>query len=321
MMTEFSCHTWAFNDLTLPEALGTIARLGFRYVDIGSGASLNAARAAERPQAVVPRPGLLAVPIGGKSESIVSRMVDKFVRSQCFDVILFPYDTHDWTRHSWASSARVRFIRRPSHAYKWLLAKDYLTPALVHEYSYVFLWDDDIDVRDFDPCAYLAFVQRIKARLSQPALQPVQTCHKRRCGECASAWCGFVQQRKACDYHYAKIIEIMVPVYEAQTWASCVWPKLAPEATDPSGTGWGIDWSIHINCGCRAMWVIDKWPVAHRDLKTLRVATGMKSADTVRQWYLDNNAPACPDHADAELWGMAFQSDPNVAPDKCLTAA
>lgn len=52
MMTEFSCHTWAFNDLTLPEALGTIARLGFRYVDIGSGASLNAARAAERPQAV-----------------------------------------------------------------------------------------------------------------------------------------------------------------------------------------------------------------------------------------------------------------------------
>lgn len=51
-MLEFSCHTWAFNDLTLPEALGTIARMGFRYVDIGSGSNLNAARAAERPQAV-----------------------------------------------------------------------------------------------------------------------------------------------------------------------------------------------------------------------------------------------------------------------------
>ncbi len=50
-MLEFACHTWAFNDLTLPEALGTIARMGFRYVDIGSGANLNAARAAERPQA------------------------------------------------------------------------------------------------------------------------------------------------------------------------------------------------------------------------------------------------------------------------------
>lgn len=52
MTLEFSCHTWAFNDLTLPEALGTIARMGFRYVDIGSGANFNAARAAERPQAV-----------------------------------------------------------------------------------------------------------------------------------------------------------------------------------------------------------------------------------------------------------------------------
>ncbi len=49
-MLEFACHTWAFNDLTLPEALGTIARLGFRYVDIGSGANFNAARAAANPK-------------------------------------------------------------------------------------------------------------------------------------------------------------------------------------------------------------------------------------------------------------------------------
>ncbi len=51
-MLEFSCHTWAFNDLTLPEALGTIARLGFRCVDIGSGTQLNAPRAAENPTRV-----------------------------------------------------------------------------------------------------------------------------------------------------------------------------------------------------------------------------------------------------------------------------
>jgi len=45
-MIEFSCHTWTFNDLTLPEALGTIARLGFRYVDIG----LAAAKAIANPR-------------------------------------------------------------------------------------------------------------------------------------------------------------------------------------------------------------------------------------------------------------------------------
>ena len=49
-MLNFACHTWAFTDLTLPEALGTIARLGFRYADIGSGANLNAPRAAANPR-------------------------------------------------------------------------------------------------------------------------------------------------------------------------------------------------------------------------------------------------------------------------------
>lgn len=41
MRYEFSCHTWGFNDLSLVEALGTIARMGFRYVDIGTGAHLS----------------------------------------------------------------------------------------------------------------------------------------------------------------------------------------------------------------------------------------------------------------------------------------
>jgi sugar phosphate isomerase/epimerase len=50
-MIEFSCHTWAFNDLTLMEALGTIARLGFRCVDIGTGQNLNLQRADPRRMA------------------------------------------------------------------------------------------------------------------------------------------------------------------------------------------------------------------------------------------------------------------------------
>ncbi len=47
MHYEFSCHTWGFNDLTLVEALATIARLGFRYVDIGTGNHLNLAELAK----------------------------------------------------------------------------------------------------------------------------------------------------------------------------------------------------------------------------------------------------------------------------------
>lgn len=42
---EFSCHTWGFNDMLLTQALGNIARMGFRYVDLGVGPHLNLARA------------------------------------------------------------------------------------------------------------------------------------------------------------------------------------------------------------------------------------------------------------------------------------
>ncbi len=48
---EIACHTWAFNDKSLVEALGTIARLGFRYVDIGSGPHINVAQVARNPRA------------------------------------------------------------------------------------------------------------------------------------------------------------------------------------------------------------------------------------------------------------------------------
>ncbi len=46
----FSCHTWAFHDLTLVEALGTIGRLGFRYADIGTGAGFPTNRAVAQPK-------------------------------------------------------------------------------------------------------------------------------------------------------------------------------------------------------------------------------------------------------------------------------
>lgn len=47
---EFACHTWAFNHVSLTDALGTIARMGFRYVDLGSGPHLNTDQIAKDPR-------------------------------------------------------------------------------------------------------------------------------------------------------------------------------------------------------------------------------------------------------------------------------
>ncbi len=46
---QIAFHTWGLTDLTLSEALGTIARMGFRWVDLGSGQNFNAAKAAANP--------------------------------------------------------------------------------------------------------------------------------------------------------------------------------------------------------------------------------------------------------------------------------
>jgi sugar phosphate isomerase/epimerase len=48
---RIACHAWAYNNLPLEDAVGTIARLGFRYVDLGSGPQLDVGRAAAYPEA------------------------------------------------------------------------------------------------------------------------------------------------------------------------------------------------------------------------------------------------------------------------------
>jgi sugar phosphate isomerase/epimerase len=48
---QIACHAWAYNNLTLEEAVGTIARLGFRYIDLGSGPHLDTDSAAAYPEA------------------------------------------------------------------------------------------------------------------------------------------------------------------------------------------------------------------------------------------------------------------------------
>jgi sugar phosphate isomerase/epimerase len=47
---RIACHAWAYNNLPLEEAVGTIARLGFRYIDLGSGPHLDVNRAAADPE-------------------------------------------------------------------------------------------------------------------------------------------------------------------------------------------------------------------------------------------------------------------------------
>ncbi len=49
-MLKLACHTWGFSDQPLEEAVQTIARLGFNYVDLGSGPHIDMDTAAKNPR-------------------------------------------------------------------------------------------------------------------------------------------------------------------------------------------------------------------------------------------------------------------------------
>lgn len=48
---QIGCHAWSYNNLSLEAAIGTIARLGFRHIDLGSGPHLDVGRASAYPEA------------------------------------------------------------------------------------------------------------------------------------------------------------------------------------------------------------------------------------------------------------------------------
>lgn len=48
---RIACHAWTFNNLPLEDAVSSVARLGFRYIDLGSGPHLDVRRAAAEPDA------------------------------------------------------------------------------------------------------------------------------------------------------------------------------------------------------------------------------------------------------------------------------
>ena len=302
----------AVRNVRIRGALSRPSRLG---VEERRGRQLGA-DSTSTPKAVH---GVLAVAVGAGNRAIVTRMARTFLRSKApgcsVALILFPYDDYDWKQtFKWASSPRVKFIRDVDAAgatYKWLLARDFLGKELLAGADYLFFWDDDIDVAGFDPCAYMQRSAALELKVSQPALV------RKASGSpwpCASAYCGNLEKRPGCDFHYSSIIEVMVPVYAVQTWLDCVQPKLVGADKDPHGTGWGVDFNLHNICGCGFMYVIDRWPVRHLNRHSLKPG---KAAKHPEKWYAKHAPNTC--HAHAEFVWKDGMNDPNERDDQCLT--
>lgn len=79
-----------------------------------------------------------------------------------FDVMLFVYNsknTHEFLQGAahgeWTKRAMVIWAE---HQFKWWFVKRFLSPAAVHEYDYVFAWDEDLDWKPFSPSNFTQFL-------------------------------------------------------------------------------------------------------------------------------------------------------------------
>ncbi|OWM79309.1 hypothetical protein CDL15_Pgr003482 [Punica granatum] len=165
---------------------------------------------------------LLVLAVGIKQKEIVDKIVKKFPQS-IFVVMLFHYDgvVDDWKNLEWSKHAvHVSAVNQT----KWWFAKRFLHPDIVFEYEYIFLWDEDLGVENFDPVGYLSIVKDEGLEISQPALDPVKS----------DVHHPITSRQSRSRVH--RWVEMMAPVFSKAAWR-CAWHMVQNDLIH----AWGLD--------------------------------------------------------------------------------
>ncbi|KAH7865726.1 hypothetical protein Vadar_010375 [Vaccinium darrowii] len=111
---------------------------------------------------------LLALAVGYDQKDIINEIVGKF--SENFSIVLFHYDgkTSGWDQFEWSN--RTIHISAKNQA-KWWYAKRFLHPDIVSAYEYIFIWDEDLGVENFNAEEYLKLVKKHNLEISQPGIE------------------------------------------------------------------------------------------------------------------------------------------------------
>ncbi|KAM7251571.1 hypothetical protein ACFE04_023454 [Oxalis oulophora] len=225
-----------------------------------------------------PSLSLLAMAVGIKQKDVVNKIVKKFPSSD-FVVMLFHYDgkVDEWGGLAWSNSAiHVSALNQA----KWWFAKRFLHPDIVAEYNYLFLWDEDIGVENFDPRRYLKIIKGEGLQISQPALDTVKSevhypitarvknskVHRRMYKFRGSGRCDV----RSTDPPCTGWVEMMAPVFSKAAWR-CVWHMIQNDLIH----AWGLDKLLgYCARGDRAknVGVVDSEYIVHLGLPTLGVS-------------------------------------------------
>lgn len=219
---------------------------------------------------------LLAIPVGIKQKETVAKMVRKF-HPDNFTVMLFHYDgvIDQWSDLQWSSNAiHVAAINQT----KWWFAKRFLHPDIVAIYNYIFLWDEDLGVENFNAERYLAIMEKEGLEISQPALDkakselhygitlrnPGSKVHRRMYrSEQGGKGCFENSTAPPCTGW----VEMMAPVFSRAAW-HCSWNMIQNDLIH----GWGLDMKLgYCAQGDRSknVGVIDSEYIVHQGIPSL----------------------------------------------------
>lgn len=139
---------------------------------------------------------------------------------------------------------------------KWELAMRHLTPETVSDFDYLFFWDDDLLVDDFDPLRFVGIMRANRLSVAQPGIHssyPLSHEITKAKSTPAVRRCGNTGHTQRIVGRLTNFVEIMAPVYTRNAWRE-LWPYLAPG----NKSGWGYD---YIPLGQKG--VIDVMSVIH----------------------------------------------------------
>ncbi|XP_068470412.1 uncharacterized protein [Phaseolus vulgaris] len=214
---------------------------------------------------------LVTFTVGYEQRKNIDAAVKKF--SKDFTILLFHYDgrTTEWDEFEWSKQAIHVSVPKQT---KWWYAKRFLHPDIVAPYDYIFMWDEDLGVENFNAEEYLKLVRKYGLEISQPALEPSKSTK----GVC---W-NMTKKRENSEVHKeaveagrcrfpllppcAAFVEIMAPVFSRSAWR-CVWYMIQNEFVH----GWGLDFSFRkcVEPAHEKIGVVDAQWIVHQGIPSL----------------------------------------------------
>lgn len=210
---------------------------------------------------------LVTFTVGLDQREIINASISKF--SENWTIVLFHYDGHtsEWEEYDWAQPIVHISARKQT---KWWFAKRFLHPDVVASFEYVFIWDEDLGLENFDAEAYIELVKKHGLEISQPGVEPnkkltwkiTKRLKNSEVHRMTIAGLCMFSRKPPC----AGFVEIMAPVFSRNAW-KCVWHLIQNDLVH----GWGLDLALGrcVKPAHKKVGVVDAQWIDHKRLPSL----------------------------------------------------